>query len=125
MHKMKGEHSGMTIKKSPKGLAAPGRALWREVQAGFVLDPAEEQILIQMCRLTDTLARLEAEMADAPSTVMGSRNNPVAHPLLAEIRLTSLSLGRLAKQLALPQPRASARRGRLPSVVDLHRKVGS
>jgi hypothetical protein len=115
----------MTIKKSPKGLAAAGRALWREVQGGYVLDPAEEQILLQMCRLTDTLARLETELASAETTVRGSRGQPVGHPLLAEIRLTSLALGRLTKQLALPQPKsASARRGRLPGVVDMTRKVG-
>jgi hypothetical protein len=115
----------MTIKKPPNGLARPGRALWREIQSGYTLDPAEEQILLQMCRLTDTLARLEGELASAETTVHGSRGQPVGHPLLAEIRLTSLALGRLAKQLALPQPKAAgARHGRLPGVVNMTRKAG-
>ena len=112
----------MIPKKPPTGLAKPGRALWREIQSGYVLDPAETQILLQMCRLTDTLARLETELAGAETTVRGSRNQPVGHPLLAEIRLTSLALGRLAKQLALPQPRtgsAGNRRGRLPGVTPI------
>jgi hypothetical protein len=112
----------MTIKKPPNGLAKPGRALWREIQGVYVLDPAEEQILLQMCRLTDTLARLETELAGAETTVSGSRGQPVGHPLLAEVRLTSLALGRLSKQLALPQPKtASARRGRLPGVASIRR----
>lgn len=51
----------------------------------------------------------------------------IVHPLITEIRLTSLALAKLAKALDLPQPKsgANARRGRLPGVVDMTRKAGA
>ena len=47
----------------------------------------------------------------------------IVNPLFAEIRLTSLALAKLAKQLNLPQPRVTGgRRGRLSSVQHIDRK---
>jgi hypothetical protein len=111
----------------PKGLASAGRALWRDVQGGYVLDPAEEAILLQMCRLTDELGRLADELAAQNATVKGSRGQSIVNPLVSEIRLTSVALAKLAKALDLPQPKSAtaARRGRLPGVVALTQKAGA
>jgi hypothetical protein len=113
----------------PKGLLRAGRALWREVQSQYVLDPAEGAVLLQMCRLSDQLAQLQEEFsAENVTTVQGSRGQPVLNPILAEIRLTSLALAKLAAELDLPQPKspgAANRRGRLQSVDGLTRRAGA
>jgi hypothetical protein len=114
----------------PKGLLRAGRALWRDVQSKYVLDPAELAVLLQMCRLGDQLERLQDEFSGQnAATVKGSRGQPVLNPLLGEIRLTSLALAKLAAALDLPQPKSSGagnrRRGRLQSVGDFTRKAGA
>jgi len=111
----------------PKGLLRAGRALWRDVHRQYILDPAEEVILLQMCRLSDELARISDELATQNATTKGSRGQPVVNPLIQEIRLTSLALAKLTKALDLPQPKSgtTSRRGRLPGVVDLRRGAGA
>jgi len=113
----------MTEKRPPRRLETAGQRLWKETLADFELDPAEEAILLQMARLSDDLARMNAELAGAPATIPGSRGQMIVNPLFAEIRLTSLALAKLAKQLNLPQPRVTGgRRGRLSSVQHIDRK---
>jgi hypothetical protein len=110
----------------PKGLVRAGRALWRDATKDYVFDPAESAVLLQMCRLTDHLEALEGELSTSSALVKGSRNQPVVNPLLQEIRLQSLALAKLAAALDLPDPKASAprRKGQLPSVSSITRKLG-
>lgn len=120
-----GQSQQMT-QQTPKGLARAGKALWREVQRQYVLDPAEASILMQMCRISDQLSRISDQLWAENVVVSGSRGQDVANPLLAESRLLSAALARLAKSLNLPQPRSgsSSRKGRLTSVEGL-RKSGA
>jgi len=71
-----------------------GRRLWKTVisdadEQDIDLDSRELTWLEDACRLTDRLERLEVEL-EAAGTYMtaGVAKQPVAHPLLAEIRQT-------------------------------------
>jgi hypothetical protein len=89
----------------PRGLAAPGRALWRALLQALPGDAEyDERELAQLehaCRLTDTLARLD-EQLEAGVTVLGSRGQVRLHPALVEARQTRLAIARLLGELELP-----------------------
>jgi hypothetical protein len=109
------DHRCMAAKRAPSGLAAAGRALWREVGAGYGLNPAETAILLQCCRCADRIDRIEAELADAPLTVLGSTGQVKAHPLLAEWRAQARVMESLCRSLALPLPSEEVGRRRSPT----------
>jgi len=80
--------------------------------------------LLELCCCIDELDRLEREMAEQPATVRGSRGQPVAHPLLAEIRAHRLVATKIQRPLDLPdirKPQGARRRGRLALVQQLQR----
>jgi hypothetical protein len=86
----------------PPGLGRSGRALWRDVEDGYKLRPDERQLLARACVEVDLLEQLTAAQAEAGPFGVGSAGQPVASPLLAEIRAHNLVLARLLDQLALP-----------------------
>jgi hypothetical protein len=78
--------------KAPADLGDEGRKLWRQIVAdaagqGVELDSRELVWLRQAGKLADTIARMEAEVIDAPTIVPGYNKQPVANPLLSEIRM--------------------------------------
>lgn len=90
----------------PRGLAATGSRLWRDVVAIYDLRTDELLLLDKAARTADDLARLEQALAGEPLTTVGSAGQLRAHPLLAELRGMRLVLGSLLRQLALPDPNA-------------------
>ena len=98
--------SEQRLPRSPSGLARAGRRLWKSVvedadSQGIDLDSLELSHLEDACRLADRLEQMESELA-ASSTgfmVRGYQGQPVAHPLLGEIRQTralrALTLARI------------------------------
>lgn len=48
---------------APKGLAARGRRLWREIAEEHDLDPMQKVILEEACRTADRLDRLEEKLS--------------------------------------------------------------
>ena len=90
--------------RAPAGLARRGASFWRRVVAGFDLDVAESELLVEVCRALDECEALHTVVTDQGRTVAGSRGQVVAHPALAELRQTRLMLGRLLAQLELPGP---------------------
>lgn len=94
----------MTAPKPPPGLKSRGRALWREVQAAYRLNPAETQTLGALARTLDEIADLEVALADAPLIVSGSKGQPMPNRLFAELRAHRNLADKLQISLALPAP---------------------
>ena len=89
--------------KAPTGLRAPGKRLWIAVADKYVLTPAEVSVLVEACRTSDELDRLERAVRALPNlTTTGSTGQLKPHPLLEEVRRHRTLLERLTTALALP-----------------------
>ncbi len=93
----------MSDPKPPRGLAARGRAFWRDVAAVYELERPHLEVLREVCRLLDRLDALAAVVARDGEVVRGSTGQPRLHPALAEQRQTALALGRLLDVLGLDE----------------------
>lgn len=87
----------------PRDLSTRGRRFWRDVIGDFELTGAERHLLHEACRSLDRLDALEALVVTEGQTVIGSTGQTVLHPGIAEARQQRLVLGRLVKQLDLPE----------------------
>jgi hypothetical protein len=83
------------------GLKQSGLALWRAVIGVYVLDPAEEVVLTELCRTVDRLEQLHTAARTAKLVVVGSQG-PKINPVLAEIRAQQKTVESLAVSLGLP-----------------------
>jgi hypothetical protein len=85
--------------RTPAGLQAEGRSLWRRITSEFDLkgDPDKAELLKQACKTADQIAELDEAAAEAPLTVKGSMGQPVISPFIAEARVQR---GLLAQLLA-------------------------
>jgi hypothetical protein len=89
----------MTAKPAPKDLLTRGRATWRAVHARYELNPVEELLLHELCRVADVLDRLAGELA-SNVTVVGVNE-------LEKLLKTAVLLSR---RLALPDDFAAVKR---------------
>ena len=79
--------NGEAQPRAPAGLGAAGKATWRAVLGDFkVRDDELIVMVIPACRLSDEIARMEEELAEAPVIVAGSKGQDRPNPLLAELR---------------------------------------
>lgn len=100
----------MAKPRAPKGLAAAGRALWRDIAGTYELRPDEVRVLAAACREEDIIDRLQAALDGAPLTTKGSMGQDAPSPLLTELRQHHGTLAGLLKQLKLPDTAAGASR---------------
>jgi hypothetical protein len=89
------------VKLPPAGLQKSGAALWRNVIRDYVLDPAEEVVLTELCRTVDRLEQLHVAARKIELVVTGSQG-PKINPVLAEIRATQKTAESLSCSLGLP-----------------------
>lgn len=101
----------MTKPATPRNLKAKGARFWTQTVADYELTAGELLILEDACREVDVITRLEDAMAKGDLTVQGSMGQPVANPLLGELRQHRALLARLLKQLDLPQEDEDATSG--------------
>ena len=105
---------GDSTPKTPKGLGASGRRVWRGTFAErpdgsrLELRPDEVPLLVELCRLADDVERLRDELDDAPLMIEGSKGQDVAHPLRAELHRTSTRMESIQKTLAIPDDAGSS-----------------
>ena len=88
---------------TPDDLEDAGAALWQAVTETYDLDVSELALLAHCARLEDELARLRSALLAGDMIVSGSMGQPRPSPLLDEMRKHREVLGRLLKQLDLPQ----------------------
>jgi hypothetical protein len=92
--------------KPPKGLDAPGRALWRsviaDVPADWEFDSRDLAVLEQAARLADTIVALEASVTDDGVMLTGAAGQRRLNGAVVELRQARLGLGRLLGQIDLP-----------------------
>ena len=102
--------------RKPVNLGAAGAKLWEKITAGYELRPDQYSILEDACRETDIIARLEADLEDAPLMVKGSMGQAVPNPSLTEIRQHRNSKRALLKDLQLEVKGASGSRDSVVSM---------
>ena len=96
------------VPRPPADLAARGRALWRQVQEVYLLDPVEEQLLLELCRVLDRIDSISAELDTAESwAVHGSAGQWRTHPLLTSLDNQVKLADRLASSLGVSMPNAA------------------
>lgn len=88
---------------APARLGAKARKLWKGLTDTFELRPDELRILEDACREVDLIERLETSMVKADLVVTGSMGQPVANPMLQELRLHRSVLRTLLRALDLPE----------------------
>jgi hypothetical protein len=88
--------------RTPAGLEAAGRRLWRQLTAEFVLNPREIDLLERACRQADDVARCEAVVLRDGVEATGSTGQAVVSPYLLEARQGRLAVARLLGQIGLP-----------------------
>jgi hypothetical protein len=103
----------------PNGLGKTGRRMWKGLTGDYELRVDELVILESLCREADTIDRLESELASSELEVNGSQGQPVASPLLVEIRQHRATMVRLRDALRLPDESGSASSKRSAAARDL------
>jgi phage terminase small subunit len=88
----------------PTGLAARGRALWRQIHQSYVLDAVECELLHQLCAVLDRCDQIQAELKGQPLMTSGSVGQPRVNPLLSALREEEKMVDRLASSLSVSMP---------------------
>lgn len=95
--------------KAPSGLKAAGRRLWKQLTNGdYEFNSAEIRILEDACREADIIDRIEGELGSAALVVSGSQGQPVASPLVQEVRQHRMVFKSLVAALKLPDDEESS-----------------
>lgn len=88
--------------RAPAGLGTRGRAYWRATMGAYELTDSETELLLEVCRTLDDLARLAEAIDREGAMVKGSAGQPVVNPALTEARGQRAILHRLVAALKLP-----------------------
>jgi hypothetical protein len=82
-------------------LDAPGRRLWESVTVRFELEVHEEILLLEACRATDLLHKLDG-IVRTEGTMVDTSQGPRVHPAAVEARAHRQGLARIMAALRLP-----------------------
>lgn len=96
---------------APRPFGDAGQAFFDQVTAEFDLSVTEQRTLVDVCREIDLVERLQVALDHEPLIVHGSQGQPVASPLVQELRQHRSVLDRLLRSLALPTDDGDAATG--------------
>lgn len=91
-----------TDAKRPTGMLKGAREFWDTVTDTYELRADELRVLEDACREMDLIQRLERELKGADLIVRGSQGQPVANPMVSELRQHRSTLRQLLGALKLP-----------------------
>jgi hypothetical protein len=94
----------MTPPPAPDGLGERGLRLWTDTLSELEMDPDELLLLEEAARLADEIDTMGAALDAGELLSKGSRGQPVANPLIREIRGHRLALSRILRQLGATRP---------------------
>jgi hypothetical protein len=86
----------------PGDLRARGQAFWRAVDAGWVLNLDERELLVEVCHTLDTVEALQLVLDRDGVLTTGSTGQTRVHPAVGELRASRVVLARLLGQVGLP-----------------------
>jgi hypothetical protein len=99
------------LPRPPSGLGRAGRRLWKSVSEdadsqGIDRDSLEKSYLEDAARLADRIEQMEVTLAESETGLMvkGYQGQPVAHPLLGEIRQSCRLRGQLLARIKVTAP---------------------
>jgi hypothetical protein len=87
---------------APAGLDVDGLSLWDDITAMYDLRPDELRVLGAACFEVDLISRMQVQSISENLIVTGSQGQPVANPLVQELRQHRSTLRGLLGQLKLP-----------------------
>jgi len=87
--------------RAPKTLGPVGRRYWRQLAGAAWLNAADRPALERLCLVYQELEAFREIIAREGAQVGGSKQQPVAHPLLAVIDRSRASADRLEVELGL------------------------
>lgn len=88
--------------KPPKNLSAAARRFWNATLSEYCIETAAQmRLLEELCRAQTQLEQVQAQLRKDGLTVMGSRRQPVAHPLLAVEDSTRRTIVQFTRALKL------------------------
>ena len=87
----------------PAGIGPRGGALWQHVQEDSTFDPRETNLLIEVCRILDTIDALSESIAGDGIMVAGSQGQLVLNAAVGELRQQQQSYARLVTMLNLDE----------------------
>lgn len=108
------ESTKSTRRYTPRGLGKAGKKLWADIASEWDLRPDEFRILEDAARTADLIDVMDDVLTQLPAdqlVVNGSRNQPVAHPFIAEVRQCRATLAGLLRQLRLSEEESGAGSG--------------
>jgi len=101
----------MATVKPPRNLGERGQELWDSIAPPvYELRPDELRILADACREADLVERLYEDLEKESLRAQGYNGQPVADPVLSEIRQHRALLNTLLKSLKIPDTAGGAAR---------------
>lgn len=91
----------MATSKTPPGLQAGGKRLWREITGEYELAQHELVVLLEAARTVDALQALE-DIVTTDGVTHDSPQGVRAHPALVEARQQRVTLAKLVASLRIP-----------------------